>query len=280
MSNWRRYFHGFVVLPLLIAGIAILPIAVTMAIVKGTRDKSPAEYLQIIENKRGNARWRAAYQLSMLVTGGDGIRMEESLADQMVRVFDSESVRTDDPKVRQFLALTMGRVGGPQFFNPLVRALGETDDIAPKGVFTRALGYLGDERAITYVTALLRHEDTVIRHEAVQALGNIGSKSSIESLKGMLNDPAPDVRWDAAIGLAKMKDASGKEILLSLLDQSYYAGFPRVSPDTRDWAMEVAIRTAVLLEDADLNAAIKELISSKSLKVRQAALSVVKTSSI
>ncbi len=279
MNNWRKYFHGFVVIPFLVAAIGILPIAVTMAIVKGSGDKSPAEYLQAIENKRGNARWRAAYQLSMLVTADNSIGMEDSIADQMMDVFGSESIKTGDLKVRQFLAVTMGRAGNPKFLEPLLQALNETtDDLVQKGVFVRALGYLGDERAISPVTALLKHEESVIRHEAVQALGNIGSKASLESLKGMLNDPEPDVRWDASIALAKMKDASGKEILSSLLDESYYAGFPHVSRDARDWAMEVAIRTSVLLGDPDLNAMIRELAaSSESIKVRQAALSAVKT---
>lgn len=275
LNSWRKYLHGFVVLPLLIAAIGILPIAVTMAIVRGTGDRSPAGYLQTIADKRGNARWRAAYQLSMLVTDGNGIEMEGSLAGHMVHVFNSESVKTDDPRVRQFLALAMGRTRSLEFYEPLVQALEESDDMAQKGVFVRALGYLGDERAIPRVAALLTHENAMMRHEAVQALGNIGSGSSVESLKGMLADPALDVRWDAAVSLAKLKDASGKDILFSLLDESYYAEFPHVSKDARDWAMEVAIRTSILLDDPELNAVIKELASSKNIKVKQAALSAI-----
>jgi HEAT repeat protein len=151
------------------------------------------------------------------------------------------------------------------------------DDDATRAVCVRALGYLGDERAVAQLTALLTHEDTTVRHEAVQALGNIGAESSREPLKSMLNDPALDIQWDAAIGLAKMKDASGKHILLSLLDECYYAALPRVSGDARDWAMEVAIRTAALLGDPDLNAAIEALASSRNLKVRQVALAAMKT---
>ncbi|MDP6490401.1 MAG: HEAT repeat domain-containing protein [Kiritimatiellia bacterium] len=281
MSNWRRYFHGFVVLPFLIAAIGILPIAVTMAIVRGKAEKSPADYLDTIERSQGqapwdaNARWRAAYQLSMHVTGDEGVHMNAQLADHMARVFKSESVMAGDPKVRHFLALAMGRTRYAAFFEPLLQALNDADDSASRAVFVRALGYQGDERAVSHVTSLLTHKDTLIRHEAVQALGNIGSLSSIDSLKAMLEDPALDIRWDAAIGLAKMKDASGKDILLSLLDECYYTAFPNVSQDARDWAMEVAIRTSILLRDPDLNAAIEGLASSRNLKVREAALAAI-----
>jgi HEAT repeat protein len=269
--------------PFLIAAIGILPIAVTMAIVKGKTGRPPADYLETIELTHGHApwraniRWRAAYQLSMLVTGDDGIDMDAQLADHLIRVFESDSVMDDDPRVRQFLALAMGRTRYTAFFEPLLQALNDVDDNSTRAVFIRALGYLGDERAVVHVTTLLTHEDTLVRHEAVQALGNIGSHASVESLKAMLDDPALDIRWDAAISLAKMKDASGKHILLSLLDECYYAAFPRVSRDARDWAMEVAIRTSVLLGDPDLNAAIKDLASSRNLKVRQAALAAIQT---
>lgn len=280
LNNWRQHFHGFVVIPLLIVAIGILPVGLTVAILKDTGGKTPADYLQAIEDQRGNARWRAAYQLSMLVNDRNGIAMKESLADRFIRIFNSSSIEADDPKLRPFLALVMGRTGHAEFLEPLLDALSESKDESGRATFIRALGYLGEERAVPQVTAFLTHKDATVRHEAVQALGNIGSKLSVEPLKRMLDDPIPEVRWDATIGLTKMKDASGKKILKSLLDESYYAGFPNVTPAARDWAMEVAIRTSVLLEDQDLNAIIRNLASSGNIKVKQAALSAMKRFSI
>ena len=279
-NNWKKYFNGFVVCPFLISVVGILPLLVTVALVKSDDGKSPSEYLQIIKNKHGNERWRAAYQLSRLVNEGAGIEMTDSLAEQMVVVLNSESKKIGESKARHFLAIAMGRTHHATFFEPLLKSMLATGGNAEIAVFARALGYLGDERAVPHMTELLNHTDATVRHEAVQALGNIGSPASIIPLKGMLADSALDVRWDAAIGLAKLKDDSGKDILSSLLDEAYYADLPHVSPAARDWAMEVAIRTAALLEDPELNSAIRDLTSSRSIKVKQAALSAVKTFSI
>ena len=92
----------------------------------------------------------------------------------------------------------------------------------------------------------------------------------------MLDDEVPVVRWDTAVSLAKLGDAKGRDILLQLLDQKYFTEFPEILPEKRAWVMEVAVRSAALLNDPDLNGAIKTLsASAPDLSVRNAALQMV-----
>jgi HEAT repeat protein len=195
----------------------------------------------------------------------------------VLRLFADDALYEDDSRVRLFLGLAMGRTGKEEFFEPLITELREADKVEELSVYVRAVGFMQDERAVDVLLPLLQHSDAVIRHEAVQSLGFVGSEAARFPLHEMLEDDEPNVRWDAAIALAKMKDPAAKAVLLQLLDREYYDAFPEVRPEGRTWAMETAIRTAVLLEDEDLNVKIKQLSESDpNIKVRGIALEIVR----
>ncbi len=119
----------------------------------------------------------------------------------------------------------------------------------------------------------LDHPDTHVRLAAVIALGNISDESSVLFLRKALHDSEPNVQWDAAIGLAKMNDASGRDILINLLDRNYLAKFPEVDLQEQTQIIIVAIQAAKFLNDGVLNSVIGQLAKNDTnMNVRAAAL--------
>jgi len=82
------------------------------------------------------------------------------------------------------------------------------------------------------------------RLAATIALGNIGEKSIIPILQKLLDDEEPNIRWDAAIALAKLEDSSGVEVIVNLLDRSYFEHFTEVDEEEEVQAILVAIQVS------------------------------------
>ena len=156
-------------------------------------------------------------------------------------------------------------------------ALQAAKGIEEQAFYTRALGYLGDPKALDSLLPKLDHTEAVLRHRTVEALGFIGEDKARPGLREALDDPEPNVRWEAAVALAKLGDITAKPILIELLDRKYYESFPAVRAKDRTLAMQTAILVAVLLNDLELNVKIKQLSESDpNIRVRGTALEVVK----
>ena len=271
--GWRRYLHSFVIIPAL---VALLFVVLAYVLTSASREASVDDYLRSIREGHSNVRWQAALELSRVLADPARVPEDPNFVPTMLRLFTDAQLHADDPRVRLFLGLAMGRTGKPEFFDPLLTEMRSAEKVEDLSVYVRAIGFMQDERAVADLVSLLKHGDAVIRHEAVQALGYIGSQEARPVLRDMLQDPEPNVRWDAAIALAKMRDAAAREVLMQLLGRDYYEEFPDVRPEGRTWAMSTAIRAAVLLEDDDLNVKIKQLSESDpNIKVRGIALEMV-----
>ena len=91
-----------------------------------------------------------------------------------------------------------------------------------------------------------------------------------------MNDSEPNVQWDSAIALAKMKDASGREILLKLLDRNYLSQFKEVDPHEQTHIMLVTLQAASQLKDIEINRVIKKLAETdQNMQVRKLAMEIV-----
>ncbi|MDA0989419.1 MAG: HEAT repeat domain-containing protein [Verrucomicrobia bacterium] len=276
--GWGRYFHSFVVIPALVALFFTVLVYIFTA---GQGEMSVTELLDTIRDGHRNVRWQAAVDLSRRLSDPALVPDDNQFADTLLKLFEDESVYEDDVRVRLFLALAMGRVGRDAYVEPLLQALRDTDRVEEQSVYIRAIGFLRDERGLAVLMPLLSHDDAVIRHEAVQALGNIGAPAAREQLYALLEDPEPNVRWDTAVSLAKLGDAAGRDVLLQLLDRDYFDAFPDVRAEGRTWAMVTAIRTAALLDDPSLDAAIKKLSESDpNIKVKGAALDAMQRATL
>lgn len=271
-SRWGKLLHSLFVIPFFIALFGII-IAVLVYVMVAD-DRSVEDYLEDIQTSRGNRRWQSAFELSKHLVAPDRVPHDEAFIARMIDMFGDETLKQDDPRVRQYLALAMGRAGLREFYAPLATALaGASEDELT--AYIQALGMLQMDDAAPALHDYLDHDDSRIRLAAVIALGNIGAESSIPRLREMLDDKEPNVTWDAAIALAKFGDPAGREILERLLTREYFDEFDEVTAEERTRAMIVAIQSATQINDPKLNAMIAELEKDQNLQIRNAARSVL-----
>ncbi len=263
--------HSFFVVPFLIAVFAVLFYFVIRILTQ--EEHSALDYLNEIKTGGLTKRWQAAFELSKMLSKTNP--NEDRFVSEMIHQF--EHSKHDDPKVREYLTLAMGRSGNNLYVEPLVKALGEESG-TPRFAIIHALGLLKAKEALPLLHALVSDTNDkpagALRSRllSVVALGNIGSHDSLPFLKQALQDEEPNVQWDAAVALAKMQDSSGKAILLKLLDRSYLSQFTEVDVLEKSQILQVAIQASVLLNDTDLKAAIQKLADSDpNMNVRRIA---------
>jgi len=82
-----------------------------------------------------------------------------------------------------------------------------------------ALGTLGnDARSETLIIEAMKDSDLDVRTAAVLAAGQTGNRNLATNLRTMLDDKEPQVAFAAATTLWKMKDPSGEDILLAIVN--------------------------------------------------------------
>lgn len=267
-STLRVIVHSFFVVPFLIAVFAVLVYLVVRILTM--EQHTTYDYLNDVKTGSATKRWQAAFELSRILANPAMTPKEERFAAEMTSAFRQSE--HDDNRVRQYLALAMGRTGDARYVEPLLEALAKDQD-ENKSAIIHALGTIRDPRAVAPLVAQASSSDARIRLNAVIALGNIGDTAAAEPLRAALADAEPNVRWDAAIALAKMHDASGKDQLLKLLDRNYYAQFSEVNAYEQNEAILVVIEVSKNMVDAELARAVAKLASEDpNMKVRAAAM--------
>ena len=241
-------------------------------------ERTPSEYLNDIRVGGRERRWPAAYELSRLMDNPD-IQLEyPELGSSLLRAFEGSD--GDDPRVRRYLALAVGRLQSPppDTIERLVNALDDADSETRISVIW-ALGSLGDVSVVPELQRVYGSDDAGVRKMAVYALGAIDGDSQMVTLRTALNDVAPDVQWNAAIALARHGSDYGLSVLRRMLDREYVKKI--VDPEMRagtnnDPVAEVMIsglQAVSMLEATSLQAAVVELSKTdQSMQVRQAAL--------
>lgn len=238
-------------------------------------DKTGVDYLQEIRTGSANRRWQAAFELSKIMTMDKEKRRMEGLVPQMVEAFTAAA--DDDPRVRHYLALSLGQLGDPQAGAALIGALGDPD-ATTRFYSCWALGRLGDKEAVEPLIILVDDSDTGVRKMAIYALGAIGDQSAVPRLRVALTDPVRDVSWNAAVALAELGDASGESTLLQMLDQEFLDGISDMDEAHRLLTMESAIRASALLKSDALGARLRELgANHPNLAIRKIALEALQT---
>ncbi len=266
-------FHSFVVIPLLVAVSFVFVYSLFSLLTY--EDATPHDYLNDIKIGGATKRWQSAYELSKILSNSDEISKDDRFISEMINVF--EQSKHDDNRVRQYIALAMGRTGTHRFIDPL---LAEIEDENTENIpsIIRALGLLKSGRAVQKLKLFLDHKDENIRLQTVIALGNIADPSVIESLKTALYDKQDNIRWDAAVSLAKLGDNSGRDILLELMEGKIFVNFPEVNVQEQDQARIIAIRAGILLNDSVINKKIEELADKDgNIAIRKTAMEVLKT---
>ncbi len=270
----------FFLIPLAVVGATILLYAGFRSLLAD--DRSPQEYLLEIQHGGSSRRWPAAYELSRLMND-PAVRADRSLVPALVKAFDS--AKDDDPRVRRYLALAIGRMEPPlppDAIAELSAALSDTDGEARISAIW-ALGSSGDATVVSTLQPLYDSSDAGIRKMVVYALGALPGDVQAVTLQQALQDEAPDVRWNAAVALARHGNGQGVGVLRQMIDRAYVEQtVKRVSRPDEDQdpvadVMISGLQAVAALKDASVRETVQALSQQdRSLKVRQAALEALK----
>jgi HEAT repeat protein len=200
----------------------------------------------------------------------DGKRTDAALVPEMVRAF--EESKNDDPKVRRYLALSLGRLRDRRATQPLIGALEDADD--ETRIFAiLSLGALGDTSGVISLLHKAESDDPGIKKAVAYTLGLMQDGRAIPTLRGMLNASQHDVQWNAALALCRFQDRSGLKVIEEMLNREFLNRIQEMSDEQREETMMNAIRGVVLLKERSLEPMLSMLkANDTSLKVRQAAI--------
>jgi HEAT repeat protein len=270
----------FLVLQFFIFPLSIVAVCVTVFVIFGliaSEGKGPRQYLDEVRTGSANRRWQAAFELTKVLQA----HRDPALKDPR---FVEEAVRTmkesagDDPRVRRYLTLALGRLGDRAAVPALLEA---ARDAGPDGAHADpetqiyavwALGAIGDPQAEPALVELAKSDDAGVRKTAVHALGSLPGETSRAALVKALDDTVDDVRWNAAIALARRRDPAAAPVLLEMLDRARLGRVEGMTEEQRVDALLQAIEAAAVVPDPRLRAATEALRDGDpSLKVREAA---------
>ena len=271
----------FFVIPLVVVGVTVLGYLGFRSLVADTR--TAQDYISEVRFGGSNRRWPAAYELSRLLSDPK-VRADRTLAPALVKAFE-DSANDDDPRVRRYLALALGRLDPPlpaQAVSVLAKALDDPDGDARISAIW-ALGASGDEAVIPRLVPLYQSTDAGVRKMVVYALGALPGESQTPTLRTALQDPTPDVRWNAAVALARHGSEDGVPVLRQMLDRESVERIVKRDvrvDDEQDPIADVLIsglRAVATLKAPSLKPTVETLSQQdRSLRVRQAALEALK----
>jgi HEAT repeat protein len=270
----------FFLIPLAVVGLTVMVYVGFRSLL--VDDHSAQEYLTEIRTGGSSRRWPAAYELSRMMADPK-VRADRTLGPALVKAF--EDSKGDDPRVRRYIALALGRLDPPlppKAVADLSASLADPDSEARISTIW-ALGSSGDPSVVPKLEPLYASGDAGIRKIVVYALGALPGDAQLGTLRAALQDSAPDVRWNAAIALARHGNHEGVPVVRQMLDRGYVEAV--VKRDVRqdedqDPVADVMIgglRAAAALKDEALKPSVTILSQQdRSLKVRQAAIEALK----
>jgi hypothetical protein len=270
----------FFLIPLAVVGVTVLVYVGFRSLLAD--DRRPEDYLAEIRTGGTNRRWPAAYELSRLMAD-PAVRDDRTLGPALVDAFKASAA--DDPKVRTYLALAIGRLDPPlppEAVTALTEALAGAQGETQVSVIW-ALGSSGDPAVVSTLQPLYGSSDAGIRKMVVYALGALPGDAQIVTLRTALQDPVPDVRWNAAVALARHDRRDGVSVIGEMLDRAFVEqkvtveGRQRADEDPVADVLISGLRAAAALREESLRSSIETLSrQDRSVKVRQAALEALK----
>ena len=236
------------------------------------QQETAQEYLNDVRTG-SSLRWQSAYELSNVISAQKDKLRNTNFVNDLIKVYQGSY---DDPRVRRYLALTMGHLGDPRAVPALIEGLNDTDTDNQINTLL-ALGLIGDKSATPSVMQRLSNNDPAIRKMAAFVLTALKDPAAIRDLQVALNDTNDGVRWYAAIALAQVNDASGTDVLMKLIDHSYLDSLQGFTADERSQLMISAVKCLGILKFPPARDRILALSQSDpDLAIRDASLEALK----
>ncbi|MEE2858216.1 MAG: HEAT repeat domain-containing protein [Candidatus Neomarinimicrobiota bacterium] len=233
-------YYAFFLIPLMVTILGVMFFFTFKVLTYETN--SPIDYLSDVQYGAATKRWQAAFELSKLLSDPDLPSLNKGFHTRMISVYE-QSIH-DDPSVRMYLALAMGRTKNSIYGEALIGGLKDKDE-ASRVAAIKALGNMSYKPAIQKLNGFThKHNSVQERLSATIALGNMADDSVVSTLVGLLDDEEPNIRWDSAIALAKLENSSGAKIIENLLDRMYYDQFKEVDSDEEVQAILIAIQAS------------------------------------
>lgn len=266
----------FFLIPLAVVGMVVLVYGGFRVLV--TNERTPEEFLSDVRTGGRDRRWPAAYELSRLLADPTVEARHPNLGPALVKAFSDSA--GDDPRVRRYLALAIGRLttlpAGAT--DELVAGLDDPDSETRISVIW-ALASIGDLSVVDEIETMYQSDDAGVRKMAVYALGALPGNDRLATLLNALDDPVPDVQWNAAVGLARHGRPDGLAVIGRMLDREYVERNVSRTPavdavlDPVAEVMVSGLQAVAALRPAELRDEVAELSRvDASLRVREVAL--------
>ncbi len=114
-SSWVLVSQFFIV-PVVIIALCV-GIFILFGLITG-ETRSARDYLEEVKAGKGSRRWQAAFELSKYLNYRDNTKADSRLARDII--YALRHARDDDPRVRQYLALALGKLHDRSAVEPLV----------------------------------------------------------------------------------------------------------------------------------------------------------------
>ena len=262
----RTILFQFVLFPL---GIVAVAVAVFFLFGQLASDEQGIpDYLNELQSGGRRERWQAAYQLSQLINVGEASK-HPNLVHDVIRVYQES--KDDDPRIRQYLSMVLGKLGDRRATPLLVEALRDPS-VETRLYAALALGQLRDPAAVPPLIAQLSSDERDVRKAAAYALGEAGDRRAVEPLVATLADPVADVRFNAAIALARFDDRRAAPVLREMLDRTRLNRVEGMRPEQKEATILAAIPAIGRVAPEEGKPLLETLAASdESLQVRSAA---------
>jgi HEAT repeat protein len=266
-----RLLVQFFLIPAFVVGIAVFVFWLFGSL--AVDRKTPAELLSDVRTGGRNQRWQAAFELTKKLPAMTDPAEKGAFSAAALKAF--EGAGNDDPRVRRYLTLVLGRLGDPKAVPLLEGALADKDP-ETRLYALWALALIGDPASAGKVRPLLESEDPGVRKTAAFAAGRMEDGEAVPALKRLLADPVTDVRWNAALALATLDDPSGRDVLAGMCDRAALRAMPGLSAEQQEDALLNGLRGLVLLKDpAAKTLGTRMADSDPSLRVRREAKKIL-----
>lgn len=176
-----------------------------------------------------------------------------------------QRLKEADDSTRGYIADALGRIGSEQATAALLTALWEASTSKTQWKIIRALGEIGDARAVLMLFRWLQSPYPYLRWEAADALGKIGDGKAVYPLMDLLKDHHPEVRRTAARALGRIGDVRAVEPLVFIAEKSL-GGSPR--KDAR-WE---AVKALGRIGGDKAESALEKLKESERVDLREMAI--------